>query len=618
MNAHFHHLLELIPASRRRQPPCLSRSLVESIAYKTSALIAALAALSALLANARCVCAQQAEVPVAVPRPVAAPAAAVPESTSPGGQKPTAVKPAAAAPKPPAVPSGPAVVTIYDQTILGPVTAIEAGELVIGASPPRRVAMDEAATVYLGNAAVLAAAWVGQDNHDAAQVGGAPAKASGIQDMHLQLTGLRAGQPVKQITVIYYHPKRRALWRLDPSKSPAWRLVMEKSPDSQHADLYLEPNELDAFEQRFVITVAYGDGQTVKTETKATTHTDNKLKSGAQAADDAAPKGPPTAIVYGRDRSQFKGELLALGEESLALRTSWSERFEVPLVHVGGIRFPATSAAGAVQKFEARLAAPNAEDAALVLGKEQGLSIVGGSVGALNEGKLNFTFEGQVRSINQSRLAGLVFAAPPKRRSSASAYQVLRLINGDRLAGVWTAAGDKELQLELAWGEQALLPRTAVEKIEFRNGKVTYLSDLDPVSVEEVPYFGRKFPYRRDRGFDGGPLKLKAKTYPKGLAVHSRSALAYALDGQYVSFKAMVGFDASAGDRGHVALRVLGDGRALFETADLRGTDEPLALDVPIEGVNELTLIVDFGEEEDTGDRVIWAEARVFRGDKKK
>ncbi|HVX58956.1 MAG TPA: hypothetical protein VHC19_00085, partial [Pirellulales bacterium] len=171
--------------------------------YKTSALLAALAALSALLANARCVCAQQAEVPVAVPRPVAAPAAAVPESTSPGGQKPTAVKPAAAAttPKPPAVPSGPAVVTIYDQTILGPVKAIEGGELVIGASPPRRVAMDEAATVYLGNAAVLAAAWVGQDNHDAAQVGGAPAKASGIQDMHLQLTGLRAGQPVKQITV---------------------------------------------------------------------------------------------------------------------------------------------------------------------------------------------------------------------------------------------------------------------------------------------------------------------------------------------------------------------------------------------------------------------------------
>lgn len=627
MNAHFPRLLEripatrfrLIPASRRRQPPLLSGLLVESTAGNSPAFIAAVTVVIVVVANAPYVCAQQA-VPVEVPLPVAAPAAAVPEVTSPGGQKPTAVKPAAApkAPKAPAIPSGPAVVTIYDQTIPGPVKTIEDGELVIGASPPRRVAMDEAATVYLGNAAVLAASWIGQDNHDAAQVGGAPAKASGIQDIHLQLTGLRAGQPVKQITVIYYHPKRRALWRLDPSKSPAWRLVMEKTPDSQQSDLYLEPNELDAFEQRFVITVAYGDGQTVKTEIKAATHTDNKLKQGAQAADDAAPKGPPPAIVYGRDRSRLKGELLALGEESLALRTSWAERFEIPLVHVGGIRFPAINAAGAVQKFEARLAAPGAEDAALVRGKEQGLSIVSGSVGALDEGKLNFTFEGQVRSINQARLAGLVFAASPKRRSSASAYQVLRLINGDRLAGVWTAAGDKQLQLELAWGEQARLPRTAVEKIEFRNGKVTYLSDFDPDSVEEIPYFGRKFPYRRDRGFDGGLLKLKDKTYPKGLAVHSRSALTYALDGQYVSFKTVVGFDTSAGDHGRVALRVLGDGRPLFETADLRGTDEPLVLDVPIEGVNELTLLVDFGEEEDAGDRVIWADARVFRGEKKK
>ena len=42
--------------------------------------------------------------------------------------------------------------------------------------------MDEVAAVHLGNAAVLSAAWIGQDNRDVAQVGGAPAKANGIQD----------------------------------------------------------------------------------------------------------------------------------------------------------------------------------------------------------------------------------------------------------------------------------------------------------------------------------------------------------------------------------------------------------------------------------------------------
>jgi NPCBM/NEW2 domain-containing protein len=573
-------------------------------------------------ATAAAPAAKDAVPPAAAPAPVAtAPATTAPAATTPAapGQTPAAQKPAEgpAAAKPPATPTGPAVVTIYEEKIASAVKSIENGELVLASEPPRRVAMDEAATVYLGNAAVLEAAWVGQDNHDVAQVGGAPAKANGIQDIHIRLTGLRSGQPVKQITLIFQHPKRRGLWRLDPSKSPAWRLVMERAADSQQAELYLEPNELDAFEQRFAITVAYGDDQTAKAEIKAATHTDHQLKSGASpAVVDNAPSGPPVVIVHGRDRSQIKGELLELTDESLSLRTSWAQEFKLPLVHVGGVRFPAVNMADAAQKFEAALANPGAQDAAIVQGKEQGLSVVTGTAHGLSEGKLSFTYEGEKRSINQARLAGVIFAAQPKRRPKASPYQIVSLLNGDRLTGSWTAADEQSLQFAFVWGGQAALPRTAVEKIELRNGKVTFLSDLEPVSVEEVPYFGRKFPYRRDQGFDGGPLKLKDKTYPKGLAVHSRSALVYGIDGEYASFKAMVGFDPSAGGRGRVALRVLGDGRELFVEPDLRGTAEPLALDVPIEGVKELSLVIEFGQEEDTGDRILWAEPRVFRAGK--
>src|SRR6185312_4940095 len=101
------------------------------------------------------------------PAPVAAPAA--PATTAPAATAPAtpAAKPAAEPAKAaPAVPAGPAVVTIYDERIDAPPTAIEAGELVIGAEPPRRMAMDEIAAVYLGNAAVLSAVWIGQDNRD--------------------------------------------------------------------------------------------------------------------------------------------------------------------------------------------------------------------------------------------------------------------------------------------------------------------------------------------------------------------------------------------------------------------------------------------------------------------
>lgn len=553
------------------------------------------------------------------PAPVAAPAA--PATTAPAATTPAtpAAKPAAEPAKAaPAIPAGPAVVTIYDERIDAPATAIEAGELIVGAEPPRRVAMDEIAAVYLGNAAVLSAVWVGQDNRDVAQVGGAAAKANGIQDIHIRLAGLRAGQPIKQINLIFQHPKRRGLWRLDPSKSPSWRLVLERVQDSQAADLYFEPNELDGFEQRYAINVIYEDGQTAKVEIKAATHTDHQLKVGAQpAATDAAPSGPPTAIVYGRDKSQVRGEMLSLGDESISLRTSWTDEIKIPLVEVRGIRFPAVNAAEAQSKFDSRLADPAAEDTAVVLGREQGVSLIAGTAHGATDGKLGFAYEGEERTISQARVAGLVFAAQPKRRAGASPYQLLHLTSGDRLTGVWSKIEDKALGLETAWGARLSLPREAVEKVEFRNGKVTFLSDLEPVSVEEVPYFGRLFPYRRDQALDGGPLKLKGKPYAKGLAVHSRSVLIYGIDGQYASFKALVGFDESAAGRGRVVVRVLGDGRELLAEPDLRSSGEPLSVDVPIAGVKELALVVDFGEAEDTGDRVIWAEPRAFRADKK-
>ncbi len=39
----------------------------------------------------------------------------------------------------------------------------------------------------------------------------------------------------------------------------------------------------------------------------------------------------------------------------------------------------------------------------------------------------------------------------------------------------------------------------------------------------------------------------------------------------------------------------------------------PVKLKLPVEGAEQLRLIVDFGRGQDTGDRVIWANARLYR-----
>jgi hypothetical protein len=54
----------------------------------------------------------------------------------------------------------------------------------------------------------------------------------------------------------------------------------------------------------------------------------------------------------------------------------------------------------------------------------------------------------------------------------------------------------------------------------------------------------------------------------------------------------------------------------LFAEPDLRATGEPSAIDVSLTGVKQLALEIDFGEDEDIGDRVLWADARLFRSSK--
>ena len=546
----------------------------------------------------------------------AAPAAPVPAAKPATPAAPTAAPAATPATQPAAQPvlTGPAIITVYDERIAAKVTAIEDDKLVIATDPVRKVPLDEIASVDFGNAPEFAAEWVGQVNHDVVQVGGA-AGGNGIQDVQIRLRGLADGKNVKQIVALTRGGKGRGIWRLDTARTPNWKLALERNGTSPTADAYIEPINQDCFDREIEITVTYDDGSTAKTSFKATTHTDHQLKVGAAVTATEA-QGPPSIVIYGRDKSVVRGELMALDDESVAVKTAWAAEIKLPLTSVRGIGFTSVGTAADRQQFDARLADPVAEDAAIVLGREKEISQVTGVAHGVSEGKLRFTFEGEDRSINVGRLVGLVYAKSPRKSSDAKPYQIAQLLSGDTLSGEWRAVDDNQLAFETAWGRVSV-PRAAVGKVMCRNGKVTYVSDLDPASVEEIPYFGRLMSYRRDQALDGGPLKLKGKTCAKGLAVHSRSVLTYAVDGQFESFKATVGFDESSQGRGRVACRVIGDGREIFSEPDLAATAEPVAIDVPLTGVKQFALEVDYGEAEDTGDRVIWGDARVFRGEKK-
>ena len=561
--------------------------------------------------------------------------------------------------------SGPAVYTIEGERIPGRPLALEDGQLLLPGEPARRVALHDVDRVEFGGLAELKAHWLGQDGADFVQAGAA-AGPSGVIDIHIRLSGLAFETPIKQVVLACHNPMQRSVWRLDPSRTPNWKLHLERVAGTDVGDVYVEPDSQDAFEQDFTLTVVYQDNRIARTRLRAATHTSNAPAASAPRPADAptqpasdVPAGPaqaegdPTAanqppkheaggqaaaatgpaaaaglaapdqagvvIVHGQGPLNLRGQLLHMSDTTLTLLASWGQELSIPLSEIRALQWAANTTPDAQQKFEAALASPAAADTLLVRGRDQAVSLVQGTASAFAEGRLQFGYEGTSGGISQARLVGLVFARRPPPPAVREPFQLVVLATGDRVAGTWTGLSEETLELTTPWGVQARLPTAAIGHVQFRNGRLVYLSDLEPSVVEEVGYFGRTFAHRRDQAHDGGPLRLAGQTYRKGIAVHARSVLSYELDGPYAAFRTLLGFADSAAVQGRVAVRVLGDGRELFSQPDFRAVDgqgkrtPPLTIEVPLEGVKRLSLEVDFGEYEDVGDRLIWADARLYR-----
>jgi hypothetical protein len=461
--------------------------------------------------------------------------------------------------------------------------------------------------------------WIGQDNQDLVQVGGAPG-GNGIQDIHLRADAL-APHPLKQVVVICRFPKQLRVWRLDTSQSPHWRLAVARSELAGQADMYLEPPANDCYGMNFDVTFTYADGSTFKTSVSATTHTSDTLKvdRGTQPGKVAAPASNAPARgqvseIHLADGNRLSGEVLAIDAEKLTLRASWDAQVEIPVLHVKGVWFGGSAApAGARADFDKQLATPTADDAVFLSAPDQTAAQVAGAVKQLKDDKLELRYDGQDRAINKDRLLGLVFAAHPKLPAPERTYQAFLLASGETIAGDWLGLDDAGLEVQTAWQARWRIPAASVAEVRVRNGKVVYLPDLEPAAVEEVAYFNRLVPWGRDCGFDGNPAAMKGKRPGRSLAMHSRSVLTYALDEQFATFKATVGFDDSSANRGRVSCRVSVDGRELFVEDDLRADRDPMPVEVAVAGGKQLTLEVDFGKDDDVGDRVLWAEPRLFR-----
>jgi hypothetical protein len=217
--------------------------------------------------------------------------------------------------------------------------------------------------------------------------------------------------------------------------------------------------------------------------------------------------------------------------------------------------------------------------------------------------------------LKTTRLFGIAFAARSRKASPPQLLAVARCTDDSVVTGT-LRAGERRLALSLLAGPDVEIDTDSVIDVVFRHGKLVYLSDLKPATVTVRSYFGGDltWPHQTDRNYDRKPLKLGGKTYRKGLGTFAGMTLAYDLGGEFSTFAAKVGIDdADVNAQGNVNVRVLGDGKILFEKKRLTRADGPADLKVSVKGVKTLTLVVEFGENHHFGDLTDWANAHLIR-----
>lgn len=309
------------------------------------------------------------------------------------------------------------------------------------------------------------------------------------------------------------------------------------------------------------------------------------------------------------DGARFPAAISAAGPDRLELTLNDATRARVPNRALVEIRATTLDPAARRTLDELRATPDRVNDTLVVQRNDRQLVLEGIVLGLTADG-LEFEWRERKLPVPWSRVAGLIFATPQQR----SVAHVVTLTDGSRFAGRIVAGNANTLTLRALGFDELALPLAAVAEIECRSERLTYLSDLRPTRYAFTPFIVKQWPLARDETLLGNPLLLAGTRYRKGIALHSRAVVEYALDARYRQFAARVGIADEMNGRGAVAIAIIADnGRVLWQTAALRGDQTPKEILVDITRQRTLTIEVDFGPGLDLSDHVIFAEARLLR-----
>jgi len=385
-----------------------------------------------------------------------------------------------------------------------------------------------------------------------------------------------------------------------------------------------------AFAQPASSEVKLLDGSVVKGEVLSLSATEVKLKAGNTEQSlpldqvisvDLQPPArnlPPNQKylkIRLNDGSVFQCAAFGMKGPNAELRLFSGQSLMVPVHSLHWVLCEAQNRSHATE-FEELLRVPAVQDRVLLLSRDGAvINTFEGFVGAANADgtALSFKLGGGSDQVElaMSRIRGIIYSRDLGRFASVSVACKLYDQYGNAIVAGKLEATENGFRVTTPVGVVLSYPWSLVQRLDLSMGKLAYLSDLEPTRVEEQPLLADIWKYRRDKNLEGGPISVGRKTYAKGLTVHSRTVLEYDVTG-YNLFRCIVGIDDTVNGPAHAVVRIEADGKELFSSA-VTSKDKPRNLELKINGATRLRLIVDYGDDLDLGDHVVFAEARVTK-----
>jgi hypothetical protein len=330
------------------------------------------------------------------------------------------------------------------------------------------------------------------------------------------------------------------------------------------------------------------------------------------------PEGTPGVWVELVDGSKLVGTEYTVQSGRARVGTGAGKAMEVSTRNVATVRLQPPTEAGRAEWL--RITESEVDRDLLVVRRDGALDYHRGTLRDVTDEVVQFDLGGDLLPVKRTKVEGLVYHHASERELGETVCRIAEA-DGSRWAARSLVLEGGNLRWTTPLGVDVTRPLAEVARIDFSQGKIVYLSDLEPELMVWTSYFGpardlpalaRFFAPREDRGLEPGPLRLDGRSFAKGLALHSRTRLVYRLPGRFRQFKATVGIDDRVRPRGNVRLVIHGDDRVLLETA-VAGTDPPQSIELDLTDVRRLGILVDFGEDLDVADHLDLCEARVVK-----